>query len=1151
MRKIFAAFTLMILSLIPGYSQRVMEDLDRALVVVDQGGSGVYASWRMLGTDPDEVTFNLYRNDVLVNGSPITTSTNYQFVPSSPSPGDQYKVVALVNDSPIDTSKVVEPWADFYQLIPLTPPTGGTTPDGVSYTYDANDASVGDLDNDGDYEIVLKWYPTNSKDNSQSGYTGNTILEALEFDGTSLWKIDLGKNIRSGAHYTQFMVYDLDSDGFAEIACKTADGTVDGKGNVIGDAGADYRNTAGYVLDGPEFLTVFSGQTGEELVTTDYYPARGNVSAWGDGYGNRVDRFLATIAYLDGQRPSLVMCRGYYTRTVLAAYDYRGGELTTRWIFDTDIAYSDYTGQGAHSISVGDVDNDGKDEILYGAAAIDDDGSGLYNTLMGHGDATHLADIDPDEGGLEFYMPHESSLGTEARPNMSIRNAGTGEMQWVHAGGGGDVGRGVAQDLDPNYPGYEVWSSDGSGVYDKDGNLITTTYPQSTSGGNTPSFNFGIWWDEDLQREVLDRGVLNEWVPGSFASNRLETLYLIEGASTNNGTKNTPTLMGDLIGDWREEILMRTPSSSALVFFVSTDVTNYRIRTLMHDPQYRLAIAWQNVGYNQPPHPSFYLGEGMVTPPKPDIRSADPCLSSLKTLPFGEYTSTQLAAEGVSLDDITGLDLPAGSSLILFDQDNFEGSSKSVRGEGSCDVSQPAGSYLSAILVSQLFGSDLTYSIKSKANGQLLTVEGALKDNGSAITLGTDDVNNAVDGTNQVWSFEKYLGDYLIKGFQSRSYIEVTAGLDVELDNTQPGTDEQLFEMVLDATDPAYFSIKNKASGKCLALNPADGSLICETCAEGDDNQLFYEQVRWAERVCQTVPAGSYSQSELTSAEVDLGDILDLDLPVGTSLILFTEDDFQGTSIIMRGKGCGYTNQPAGTYTSAIFTEGILGENVQYAIKSRYNNKRLTVAGGSFEQGSLVILESEANGDPSVDGNNQIWTVERSSGNYLVRALHSRALLDLDVEKNLIQGTSTASGATNEFEVVLSDSEPTYFALKSNSNGQCLALIGGAGEIGCVPCNLNDRKQLFYEVVRWSSSVLDAEQVDLHGKLYPNPTKSIIYFDLNEVKRVEIYSLTGHQLLSRDMMNQQHVDISGLESGVYLIRITTGNGIMSGKIVKD
>ena len=187
-----------------------------------------------------------------------------------------------------------------YFDIPIQKPAGGTTPDGVAYTYSPNDASVADLDGDGEYEIILKWDPSNSKDNAQSGYTGNVYIDAYKMNGKRLWRIDLGRNIRAGAHYTQFMVYDFDGDGYAEMVCKTADGTVDGEGNIIGDGSKDYRSSSGYILSGPEYLTLFDGRTGKAIDTIDYEPGR-KCCRLGDSYGNRVDRFLAGVAYLDGK----------------------------------------------------------------------------------------------------------------------------------------------------------------------------------------------------------------------------------------------------------------------------------------------------------------------------------------------------------------------------------------------------------------------------------------------------------------------------------------------------------------------------------------------------------------------------------------------------------------------------------------------------------------------------------------------------------------------------------------------------------------------------------------------------------------------------------------------------------------------------------
>lgn len=586
-------------------SARQMESLNRGVVAV-KVSNGVFVSWRLFGTEPDNIAFNLYRGSTRVNPSPITNSTNY--IDPQGTTSSTYTVRAVLNGQEQAASETAAVWGQNYLSVPIQQPPGGTTPDGVAYTYSANDASVGDLDGDGNYEIVLKWDPSNSKDNSQSGYTGPVIIDAYRLNGTRMWRINLGKNIRAGAHYTQFLVYDLDGDGKSEVVFKTADGTVDGVGRTIGSASADYRNSSGYVLSGPEYLTVFRGSNGEALTTVNYEPARGNVSDWGDSYGNRVDRFLAGVAYLDGQRPSFVMARGYYTRSVLVAYNWRDGKLTKLWTFDSNTSgNSAYAGQGNHSLSVADVDNDGKDEIIYGSAVIDDNGKGLYTTGLGHGDALHVSDLDPDRAGLEVFGVHES---TSAAYGAEIHNAATGQIYWGIRTGT-DTGRGLAADIDPRTKGTELWAS-GIGLYSVKGVKISDATPNST--------NFAIWWDGDLLRELLDHtggtGKIDKWNYSLSTTNRLLTAT---GTASNNSTKGNPSLQADILGDWREEAIWRTSDNTALRIYTTTDVTSHRIYTLMHDPVYRLSVAWQNVGYNQPPHTGFYLGDGMGAPPKPNI----------------------------------------------------------------------------------------------------------------------------------------------------------------------------------------------------------------------------------------------------------------------------------------------------------------------------------------------------------------------------------------------------------------------------------------------------------------------------------------------------------------------------------------------------
>ncbi|GAA3600874.1 rhamnogalacturonan lyase [Kineosporia mesophila] len=568
------------------------DKLDRGLVVL-RSGENNFLSWRLLPSDPAGAAFDVYRGSVKVNDQPVTAGTN--FTDADAPAGASYTVRAVSDGVP---TLATAPGASATALaassmdVPLSKPAGGTTPDGVAYTYAPGDASVGDLDGDGAYEIVLKWDPSNAKDNSQSGYTGNVLIDAYELNGTRLWRIDMGRNIRAGAHYTQFQVFDYDGDGKAEVAMKTADATKDGTGVVIGSSGADYRNSSGYILSGPEFLTVFSGQTGKALATADYVPARGTVSSWGDSYGNRVDRFLAGTAYLNGSYPSIVMARGYYTRSVIAAWDFRGGVLTRKWTFDSSSSTNGpaWTGQGNHQLSIADVDADGKDEILYGAMAVDDNGSGLWVNGQGHGDAYHVGDLIPSRAGLEVFKVDEDTSKLAAW----MADARTGAILWSNASCGCDNGRGVSDDIYAGSAGAESWSSGVSGLYNTSGTNI---------GRKPSSTNFVIWWDGDAQRELLDSNHIDKY--GTSADTRLLTA---DGVTSINGTKAVPALQADILGDWREEVIWPTTAGTALRIFSTTDTTSISHVSLMLDRMYREAVAWQNTAYNQPPHPSFALG---------------------------------------------------------------------------------------------------------------------------------------------------------------------------------------------------------------------------------------------------------------------------------------------------------------------------------------------------------------------------------------------------------------------------------------------------------------------------------------------------------------------------------------------------------------
>ncbi len=656
-------FTASIPAQTPGANKYIVENLGRGVVALRTADASVYVGWRLLGTDPADVAFNLYRSTgggvaVKLNDTPLVATTDFLDTSADLTQSNAYSVRPVLRNTELAASAAFTLGASAavqgYLTVPLQRPPGASVevPAGnptQAFTYSPNDASVADLDGDGEYEIVLKWDPSNSRDNASAGLAGRALIDAYKLDGTRLWRIDLGRNIRAGAHYTQFIVYDLDGDGKAEVACKTADGTVDGVGTVIGDPAKDYRSLIvptdgiqvpatndvryGKTLAGPEYFTIFDGLTGRALATTNYLPGRDPIDSWGgiggngnnDNTGNRGDRFLAGLAYLDGQRPSVIMARGYYGRTVLAAWDWRPvngqSQLTSRWVYDTGRSNGNgfpwagsnpFNGQGYHSLSIADVDHDGRDEIVYGSMVVDDNGTGLFSTGLRHGDALHVSDLVPSRPGLEVFGVHESEGNTLSllSPGMALYDAATGEILWSFVPGR-DVGRGLAADIDPRTPGYEFWGAGEVGLLDGQGNRVSAA-PSAT--------NFAAWWDADPLREIEDQNWISKW---DWNTESLVRLMTADGAGSNNGTKANAVLSGDILGDWREEVIFRGNDNASLRIYSTSIPATSRMYTLMHDPQYREAIAWQNVGYNQPPHPSFFIGDGMAAPPVPNVTHRD------------------------------------------------------------------------------------------------------------------------------------------------------------------------------------------------------------------------------------------------------------------------------------------------------------------------------------------------------------------------------------------------------------------------------------------------------------------------------------------------------------------------------------------------
>ena len=690
-----------------------MEKLDRGLVAVPTSTTANFVSWRLLGTDDKaNTTFDLLRNGTVIASG--LTKTNYQDTQGSATA--KYQVVTKVNGSAIENSAEVTPWGKKYLSLKLDRPAGGTDskwtntdntvgPTSATYAYYPNDMSVGDVDGDGQYELFLKWESTHAQDNSRShGATGNTFIDCYKLDGTRLWRLDLGLNIRDGAHYTQFMVYDFDGDGKAEMMCKTAAGSKDGLGNYVNQAATDetikghdntkdYRNSGGHILSGPEYLTVFAGLTGKAIHTTWYLPGRagtgsktssgsstteggselGKVSTfpsgfWGDNYGGRSERFLGAVAYINGaDKPACgIFCRGYYTKAYVWAVSFDGSRLHTEWLHcspsttqwlvyaskwaegqsgltytvdgdllkripiktapantggvkstDTSggvVGSNTLYGNGNHNMSIADVDGDGCDEIIWGAGALNNDGTLLYATGYGHGDAMHVGKMIPDREGYQVFDVHEEKL-TATHGSWDLHDARTGEVIYHGGSADSDNGRGMAGDL-TGKDGYEFWSSD-----------VRTPYSALTGKATSIkncSVNFRIYWDGSIQDQLLDGSykysgdvwaqtahaepVITKWNGSSFSNvvSFYSTTY--NNAQTANYTKATPCLQADILGDWREELVMwNKKDSSEIMIFSTWTPTTYAVPTLMHDHTYRMGICWQNTAYNQPPHLGYYL----------------------------------------------------------------------------------------------------------------------------------------------------------------------------------------------------------------------------------------------------------------------------------------------------------------------------------------------------------------------------------------------------------------------------------------------------------------------------------------------------------------------------------------------------------------
>lgn len=631
---------------------RQMEKLDRGLIAIKTDG-GVYLSWRLFdsednifGSADKNVSFNVYRDGKKI--SEVATKTNY--VDSTV--GTNYSVAPVINGVEGDKCDAVTVNENSYFDIPLSKPDDETIydPSGnelATYSFFPADCSTGDVDGDGEYEIIVKWTSSEHDVGSPGdpAYSGTVHLAAYKLDGTKLWKNDiaLGKNVYSSAHTVQFLVYDFDGDGKSEVICQTSLGSKDGQGKYVSNAAqtdeeikaitdeqnstADYRGY-GRVVEGKEFLTVFNGETGVAMDTINLPTTRGSENGvdYGDDFGNRSNRFVSDIAYLDGEKPYAIYLRGYYfgrngkQRTSIAGISWDGTALSPTYRFDTqkgqdgyyDGAYQ-YVGNGNHNCTVADVDNDGKDEFITGALCMevndDNEFRPKWCTYLQHGDALHIGNYDPTHTGFEFFTVHEDSGTNSLSGNditldfgMSVIDAETGNIMF-HEGASDDTGRGVMANVGAGGY-YQIWSAKNSARQSNGGTDFTTA--TSLTGRNTPSMNFRIFWDGDLYDNLLNGANITDWngrnMSNIFSAGNYDCVSI-------NGTKANPSLQADLFGDWREEVVYPTSDGTALRVFSTTDTTDYKIKTLMQDPVYRSGVAAEQTAYNQPPHVGFYMGK--------------------------------------------------------------------------------------------------------------------------------------------------------------------------------------------------------------------------------------------------------------------------------------------------------------------------------------------------------------------------------------------------------------------------------------------------------------------------------------------------------------------------------------------------------------
>lgn len=570
--------------------ERIQEKLNRGVIAIaDENNKNVYVSWRLLQTDPADIAFDVYRSSgnrsVKLNSKPISTTTDFLYRNAAVKGDESYWVVPILKGKKGEASERV---AAISQSSPEKPPYV-SIPLQEGVVPGRRRLGIGDLNGDGHFDFVLI-QPDISKDpgfrpdSSQVTYK----IEAYLHDGTFLWRNDLGDGIEPGVWYSPFIVYDLDGDGKAEIAVKTAPRGI--------------RDADGAVYKGEEWISIWDGMTGKEITKTDW-PERS--PRLGDY--NRQNRNQLGVAYLDGKTPCLIVARGTYKAMFVDAYQFTGGELTRLWHWDGDEENPVVRSQGAHTMLVADVDDDGRDEIILGSAVLDDNGTLLWSAGLGHPDKIFVTDIDPLRSGMEIFLAVEA-LHDKDGLGICLRDAKTGTLIWKIGRPTVHVGSGMVADIIAEKAGLECFATeDPKGhramgitgnnnryLFDARGNLIGT-------GENVPPTGDWAWWDADKLREYVRlEGRRKDF---SVAKYRPEE----EDEIIQTGFEGSVVMVVDLCGDWREEIITALPGE--LRIYSTTIPAKDRRVSLLQDNSYRQTITTHTMGYQQPAVPSYYLGE--------------------------------------------------------------------------------------------------------------------------------------------------------------------------------------------------------------------------------------------------------------------------------------------------------------------------------------------------------------------------------------------------------------------------------------------------------------------------------------------------------------------------------------------------------------